>query len=51
MLNTSRIKVYINAYTVRLERGESLEDIDKDYINMKRLTKEETQEIHKRLKL
>lgn len=51
MLNTSRMKVYINAYTVRLERGESLEEIDKDYLDLKRLTKDEINEIHKRLKV
>ena len=51
MLNNSRIKVYINAYTVRLNKGEKLEDIDKDYIDLKRLTVEDVKEIHKRLKM
>lgn len=51
MLNNSRIKVYINAYTVRLNKGEKLEDIDKDYIDLKRLTPDDVKEIHKRLKL
>lgn len=51
MLSNSRIKVYINAYTVRLMRGQSIEDIDKDYLDMKRLTPEDVKEIHKRLKI
>lgn len=51
MLNNSRIKVYINAYTVRMNKGEKLEDIDKDYIDLKRLTPEDVKEIHKRLKM
>lgn len=51
MLNDSRIKVYVNAYITRLSRGESLSSIDEDYINMKRLTKKETEEIHKKLNL
>ena len=47
MLNTSRMKVYINAYTVRLEHGESLEEIDKDYLDLKRLTKDEINKINR----
>lgn len=46
MLSEMRMKVYINAYNVRLERGEKLEDIDNDYLNLKRLTKEDIQKIH-----
>lgn len=51
MLNESRMKVYINAYTVRLQRGEKLEDIDKDYIEMKRLTEKDVKEIHSKLRV
>ncbi len=51
MLNDSRIKVYINAYTVRLNKGEKLEDIDKDYLDLKRLTESDVKDIHKRLKI
>lgn len=46
MLSEMRMKVYINAYNVRLERGEKLEDIDNDYLNLKRLAKEDIQKIH-----
>lgn len=46
MLSEMRMKVYINAYNVRLERGEKLEDIDNDYLGLKRLTKEDIQKIH-----
>lgn len=51
MLNSSRTKVYLNAYTIRLQRGEKLEDIDKDYLDLKRLTQADIKEIHKKLKL
>lgn len=51
MLNNSRLKVYINAYLVRLGKGEALEDIDKDYLELKRLNKEDIEEIHKKINM
>lgn len=49
MLNPTRLKIYINAYSIRLSRGEKLEDIDADYLKLKRLNEKEIQEIHKKL--
>lgn len=46
MLNESRTKVYLNAYLNRLQKGESLEEIDKSYLDLKRLTKDDIEEIH-----
>lgn len=46
MLSEMRLRVYINAYNVRLERGETLDAIDKDYLNLKRLTQEDVKKIH-----
>ena len=51
MLNSTRLKVYINAYNVRLNRGESIEKIDNDYLNLKRLKKEDIEQIHKAIGL
>lgn len=48
-LNDSRLKVYTNAYLIRLGKGENLEDIDKDYLDLKRLKEEDIKEIHKKI--
>ena len=37
MLNPTKLKTYATAYNIRLKRGESLESIDKLYLDMKRL--------------
>ena len=44
-----RFKVYIHAYTVRLRHGEKLEDIDKEYLERKRLTETEIELVHEKL--
>lgn len=49
MLNNTRLKVYIHAYTVRLNRGELLDDIDDSYRKLKRLTDEEISQVHRSL--
>lgn len=46
MLNESRIKVYKNAYYVRMEKGESIESIDKSFLESGRLTIEEIKKLH-----
>ena len=49
MTNT-KLKVYLNAYIIRLNRGEKLEDIDNDYLELKKLTKEDIDRIHAELR-
>jgi hypothetical protein len=51
MLNATRMKVYINAYLVRLDKGEALEDIDKSYLDLKRLTEVDIKKIHDQLNI
>ena len=51
MINNTRLQIYKKAYWTRLNRGEKLEDIDKDYLNLKRLTQEDIDLIHKELKI
>ena len=48
-MNEMRFKIYLNAYIVRLNRGEKLEDIDNDYLSLKKLTEEDIQKIHRKL--
>ena len=49
MLNKTRLKVYINAYVTRLRNGESLDKIDEDYLNLRRLNEDDIDQIHKYL--
>lgn len=49
MLNNQRLKVFINAYLTRLEKGETLESIDKSYINIGRLSDEDIKIIHEKI--
>lgn len=51
MLNPTKLKTYATAYNIRLKRGESLESIDKLYLDMKRLDKDEIEQIHKSINL
>lgn len=51
MLNPTKLKVYSNAYRIRLQRGEKLSEIDSLYLKSKRLTNEEIEQIHKFMKL
>lgn len=51
MLNPTKLKTYATAYNIRLKRGESLESIDKLYFDMKRLNKDEIEQIHKSINL
>ena len=51
MLGPTRLMVYKYAYTVRLEQGETLEDIDNSYLELKRLTEEDVEQIHNALGL
>lgn len=46
MLTKSRIKVYINAYIKRMNKGETMEEIDNSFISIRRLTQEEADYIH-----
>lgn len=50
-MTDSQTKVYINAYIVRLENGETLEDIDKSFIDMGRLTQFDCDRLHEMLPL
>lgn len=49
-MNATKFKIYLNAYHVRLSRGEKLEDIDKDYLQLKKLKKEDIDIIHNKLR-
>ena len=51
MLNPTKLKTYATAYNIRLKRGENLESIDKLYLDMKRLDKDEIEQIHKSINL
>lgn len=51
MLGPTRLMIYKHAYTVRLEQGERLEEIDQSYLRLKRLTEEEVKQIHNALGL
>ena len=44
-----KFKIYLNAYLIRINRGEKLEDIDRDYLNLKKLTKADIEKIHKKI--
>lgn len=46
MLNMTRLRLYVNAYNVRMEKGESIESIDNSFLSLKRLKKEEIKQIH-----
>ena len=49
MLNESRVKIYINAYLVRVGNGEKITDIDNDYLSINRLSLDDIHQIHKEL--
>jgi uncharacterized protein (DUF433 family) len=49
MLNPSRLKVYLNAYIIRMRKGETEEEINKDYKELGRLTDEDITQIHESL--
>lgn len=51
MLNDTKLKTYAKAYRTRMNRGEKVSEIDKLYLDMKRLTEEEVTQIHNFLKL
>lgn len=46
MLTESRKKVYINAYIKRMNRGETMEEIDESFISIGRISQEEADYIH-----
>lgn len=46
MLTETRKKVYINAYIKRMNKGETMEEIDKSFISIGRITNEEANYIH-----
>jgi hypothetical protein len=48
-LSAMKLKTYVNAYIVRLNRGETMTDIDNLYLSINRLTKDEIDQIHKKL--
>ena len=48
-MNETKFKIYLNAYIIRINRGEKLEDIDNDYLNLKKLTEEDIEKIHQKL--
>ena len=50
MFTPTRLKVYVNAYIVRLEKGESLSNIDNYYLNRNKITESDKEAIHNRLK-
>ena len=50
MFTPTRLKVYVNAYIVRLENGESLSNIDNYYLNRNKITESDKEAIHNRLK-
>lgn len=47
MLNPTRLKIYVNAYIVRLEKGESIENIDESYLSLNRIKEDDVKQIHK----
>lgn len=49
MLTETRIKIYLNAYNTRLNKGESMDDIDKSFKDMNRLNDKELAMIHEKL--
>lgn len=49
MLTPKRLLVYENAYIKRLRNGEYLEEIDAEYLVLKRLTEEDIELIHSRI--
>ena len=51
MLNNTRLNVYKYAYTVRIKNHEKIEDIDKEYMEKAKLTKEDIEQIHHALGL
>ena len=51
MLNPTRLKIFINAYYVRLSKNESLESIDESYIKSGRLNATDIEYIHSQLKI
>ena len=51
MLNKTRLQTYMHAYYVRMTRGEKVADIDKDYLEMGRITEDDIKLIHKELKI
>ena len=46
MLTESRKKVYVNAYIKRMNRGETMEEIDESFISIGRISQEEADYIH-----
>lgn len=46
MLTESRKKVYVNAYIKRINRGETMEEIDESFISIGRISQEEADYIH-----
>lgn len=46
MLTETQVAIYINAYNVRLDRGEKLEEIDNLFMETRGLTKEDINTIH-----
>lgn len=50
-MTDSQIKVYINAYIVRLKNGETLEEIDESFISIGRLTQTDCDKLHEMLPL
>jgi hypothetical protein len=51
MLNETRLKVLVNAYSVRLGKGESLESIDESLRNIKRVNESDIKKIHDKLNI
>lgn len=43
------MKIYVIAYMTQMSQGKTMDELDKMYLNLGRLTEKEIKEIHKQL--
>ena len=49
LVDATRMKIYVIAYMTQMSQGKTMDELDKMYLDLGRLTEKEIKEIHKQL--